>query len=422
MKLIVALAMSSLTPGVAAAESSLPGDTAATWQTVGAALTWSPPPSWQNYRPVTIQSSGGVITLPSNAADYRIVAPEIVRGAVTLRGGRNVVWIGGHIRIDRNDAANGKIIQATARRGLLVDDGPAEDLKDGRVVFIEGLRLDGDDLSEGIDIKAPKAHVVIQNIGIDVVRLRGFDDRDSTGAYARNSPIKNHSDLLQPFGGFKTLCVDGLSGRTGYQGLFFVTDVRIAPGGSFELQKVDTTRDVWLRRMDITAIETADETDPGIRHAGHTVLAWYGDGIGQMFIDSGTVWFQPHVNSARAADGQRRIPYRDPSGTVQFHRRADPSEFINNFKAGPTYPTRLVTGPYAAVTGSDATGVYATWSDAATLADGRPAVRDWTGRQPGRIYSGVPPGGGYVPLTSVGLDYRSPGYIGASRESDPDRR
>jgi hypothetical protein len=64
------------------------------------------------------------------------------------------------------------------------------------------------------------------------------------------------------------------------------------------------------------------------------------------------------------------------------------------------------------VTGTDTTGTFASWSADAALSDGRPAVRDWAGTSPGRVYSGAPNGGRYVPLDTVGLNYTSPGHQG----------
>jgi len=383
-------------------------------------LTWSPPAGLEHFVPVEVPPAGGLISFPRNDTDYRIHSRELIRGSVTLQGGRNIVWIGGHIRIDRDDATNGRIIQAEARRGLLIDDGRDASVVDSRIVFIEGLRIDGNDLAEGIDIRAPKAEIILQNIGIDTVRLRGFDDRDSTGDYARNLPKRNHPDLLQPYGGYKALRVDGFSGRTNYQAMFFVADVRFAPGGGFYLHPGYRPGDIWLRRVDMIAVETADESDPSLRHAGHMGLCWYGDGVGRIFVDNSTVWYRHHVNSGWGTlAGFRRGAYRDAHGRIHVQPVSGESEFRHNFKAGPNYPTTLTTSPYASRAGTDALGDYATWSDEAVLSDGRPAFRDWSDKAAGRIYSGSPQEGTYVPLSAVGLEYRSPGYanLGAPAQS-----
>lgn len=384
-----------------------PGTSAPTTSLVASsALTWAPPSGWENYPIVTVPATGGTVTLPSNAQDYRLVASQTITRSVIVRGGRNVVWVGGHIRIDRNDAQNGALVAPTARRGLLIDDGTASGVVTGRVVFIEGIRIDGDDLSEGIDTKAPKADVILQNIGIGEIRHRGFDDRDSTGSYAQFLPTRNHPDVIQLFGGYRTLLVDGLSARTNYQGLFLSTDAVAGPGG-----------DIRLRRVDIAAVEKPDDASPYL-HAGHRGITWYGNEVGQMFLDPGTVWFQHHPNSGWGTSGGfKRVAFRASDGTVTPEPVSGNAQFINNFGAGSTYPFTDSSGAYAATASTDATGTYASWSAAATLADGRPAFRDWTGADAGRVYSGSPPSGTYVPLSAVGLGYVSPGYTGGAGTS-----
>ncbi len=363
-------------------------------------LTWAPPADWEEYEPIEVPASGGVIVFPRNDVDYRIIAREVVRGKVTLRGGRNIVWIGGHIRIDRNDAENGRYIHTHARHALFIEDGSGDDVIDGRIVFLEGLRIDGDDLAEGIDTVAAKAHIILQNIGLGVVRHRGFDDRDSTGPYVRNLPQKNHPDLIQLFGGYKSLRIDGLSGRTQYQGLQLVAEVR--PAGS-------VPGPIYLRRLDMEAVELPDDVAP-FSHAGQKGLSWYGDATGRMFVDNGTVWFRHHANSGWDETRYRRVAFRDEQGEVRLEPVSGDSKFEHNFRAGPIYPRTYATGSYGAVSDSDEVGVYVTWPDTAVLSDGHPAFRDWSGIEPGRIYSGLPPSGPYVPLSKIGLNYRTPGY------------
>lgn len=359
-------------------------------------LTWPPPKGWETFENVVVPAAGGTVTLPNSQKDYRLTAPEMIHGKVRIRGGRNVVWIGGHIRIGKDLGDN-----PGERHGILIDDGKADDVVDGRVVFLEGIRMDGDGLSEGVDTKAPKAHIVLQNIGIDTIRHRGFDDRDSTGKYAANLPLRNHPDIVQLFGGYKSLSVDGLSGRTGYQGLQLVAESR--PVGSIP-------GPIKLRRVNLEAVETPDEIAPH-RHAGHVGLSWYGDSTGQMFVDNGTVWFQHHVRSGWGATGGfRKGVYRDEAGIVQLEPVSGASEFQHNFRAGRKYPNSESNRTYLAQRGKDDTGEYVTWPAEAVAFNGKPAFRNWDDTGEGRIYSGKPAAGDYVPLESVGLNYQSPGY------------
>src|SRR5690606_40643055 len=110
--------------------------------------------------------------------------------------------------------------RAGERRGVLVrDDGGEED---GRIVHLEGLLIDGDDLGDGVNIDAPSAVVQLANIHVDEVGFRGADDRDGTGDYADIGD--NHPDVVQPYGGFRELRIDGLSAASTYQGLFLKVD------------------------------------------------------------------------------------------------------------------------------------------------------------------------------------------------------
>ncbi len=359
-------------------------------------LTWPPPKGWENFENVVIPATGGTLMLPDNVRDYPLNAPEIITGKVRIRGGRNVVWIGGHVRIaaDRSDNPG-------ERHGILIDDGPKAGVVDGRVVFLEGIRLEGDGLSEGVDTKAPKAHVVLQNIGIDTIRHRGVDDRDSTGKYAANLPLRNHPDIIQLFGGYKSLSVDGLSGQTGYQGLQLIAESR--PAGSIP-------GPIKLRRINLEAVETPDEI-AAHRHAGHVGLSWYGDSTGQMFVDNGTVWFQHHIRSGWGATGGfRKGAYRDSNGSIQLQPVSGASEFQHNFRAGRKYPNSESNRTWLAQRGQDDTGAFITWPVEATAFNGKPALRNWNDSSEGRIHSGRPSTGDYVPLDSVGLNYRSPGY------------
>jgi hypothetical protein len=84
------------------------------------------------------------------------------------------------------------------------------------IVHIESLYGSGDDMSEGIQIIAPDAVVQIQNVRIEQIRARdqaGFSD--------------NHPDLIQLIKGPRELHIDGLTGTTDYQGLFFAPDTPV---------------------------------------------------------------------------------------------------------------------------------------------------------------------------------------------------
>jgi hypothetical protein len=258
------------------------------------ALTWPPPPAWQQYAAAAVPTQGGTITLRSDT-DYRLSASGTITGPVVIRGGRDVVWIGGHIRID--DQASAAPL-GTARRGLVIADAPDGSSVDGRVVHLEGLLIDGDDLSEGIDPACPSAIVQLENVHVGLVHIRGADDRDGTGSYQHEL----HADVLQPFGGFRQLRVDGLTGSSNFQGIYHSVDLGTAYGRS------------WFRRVNLTAAKVpGEEVIEGrvIGHAGHRMYRANVDRLGQQRIDTGTFWVQHHPDSGWAGGRFHRGAYRD---------------------------------------------------------------------------------------------------------------
>lgn len=142
----------------------------------------------------------------SRDKDYVVELAEPIRqvGGVTISGGRNVVVTGGHITIpeapDRADEGD--------RRALLLR-------WQQEAIHVEGLHIDnsGGDLSEGIQINAPKAIVQLVN-----VRVEGLDVRDESDLE------ETHPDVVQPWGGARELRISGLTGISNYQGIFLKAD------------------------------------------------------------------------------------------------------------------------------------------------------------------------------------------------------
>jgi hypothetical protein len=349
------------------------------------ALTWPPPHGWEHYTAVELPPTGGTLELRDDT-DYRIVAPRIRTEAVHIRGGRNVVWIGGHIRI----SGQPRFASAIDRRAIVVSDAADGSSPTGRIVHLEGLLIDGDDLAEGINTNAPSAIVQLQNIRVERVTIRGADDRDGTGGYDRPS----HPDIIQLWGGKKELRIDGLTGKSNYQGIFLNEDRGEGEPGPNR-----------LRRVDIEMVETRGED--GYRYAGHRGFTWTPEASGRLFLDPGTVWLQHHPNSGWTGDGFRRTAFRDTSGQLVEEPVTGASEFGDNLSPSINEPA-----PYALQVDVDDLGTFAYWRSEATVevAESEPAVRDLGGEHRGRIYSGRPPQGSYVPSRAVGLHYESPGY------------
>jgi hypothetical protein len=180
-------------------------------------LRW-PPPALHEPRTVRVGGDGGELWLKPGR-DYRVklTAPVRALGGLVIHGGRNVVLVGGRITIP--DAGPAPTPQD--RRALYLDGQTG-------VVHLEGLLVDdsGGDLSEGIQIAAPRAIVQIQN-----VRMEGVHARDPVGF------SDNHPDLIQPGGGVRELRVHRFTGTTAGQGFFLVGER--APIGRVELSEVN---------------------------------------------------------------------------------------------------------------------------------------------------------------------------------------
>ena len=158
---------------------------------------------------IAVDESNRELQLDPNQ-DYRIVMPSrplAAPGGLVIDGGQDNVLVGGHISIPWAGPSPDLSVQQNfiahinERRGLFISNATG-------TVHIEGLLIDGEDLTEGIQIRAPEATVQLQNIRIDYVRAR--DQQDFTD---------NHPDLIQPWGGVQNLRIDKFTGVTDYQGI-----------------------------------------------------------------------------------------------------------------------------------------------------------------------------------------------------------
>lgn len=347
--LVVVAALVLAIPGAPAKASSL--------------LTWKPPdhPEFSGYVTLALSDRGNNIDL-DDAKDYRLVAPSTpITGHTNIRGGRNIVWIGGQIRIDWQGTA----ASAVSRRAITFRDNGGE--TDGRVIHIEGLYADGSDLTEGIDLAVPSAVVQIQNVRIEKLVTRGSDDLNGSGSYSSAS----HPDLLQPWGGAREIRVDGLTGRSGYQHLWMLAD------------PLRSTDRAYFRRVNTEGISYVG-ADDGMTYVSHTGWGTSVDWTPQLLLDSGTVWHKSHQSG----------------GT-----------FSDSFASD--YTVEIAT---------DALGTYAYYPTTAVNRFGKQLVRNFEDTGSGRTYSGLPPGGDYVRREDVGIDYVSPGYSGSpsGQETEPD--
>jgi hypothetical protein len=205
--------------GVRAYRSSLSFDGKGHW----------PPPRLHDAETVTPGPEQTVLRLdPSRVYLVRVSRDKGPRRkGLIVHGGHNVVIVGGEIRI----GWQGEQPNHNDRRGLLLKDQTG-------VAHVEGLRIGGRDLGEGIDLDQRKgATVQLVNVSIGTVRAR--DERNFSDT---------HPDLVQSWAGPRRLRIDGLRGRTGYQGLFLLPR---------QFQGDLDVREIDLRNISITGTKTS---------------------------------------------------------------------------------------------------------------------------------------------------------------------
>ncbi len=208
---------------------------------VPAQLTWAPPVLKD---PQTIQLTADD---PSpelkDGQDYLLELPDeplVVKGGVTISGGRNIVLIGGEIQ-PQGSGRDGRAILLQGQTGT---------------VHIEGVLLAGARLAEGINLDERDGAVVqLQNIRVETVR----GEQDG-----------HHADVIQSWAGPESLRIDRLSGSTTYQGMFLLPTQF---GGQ------DPPREFDLRNVDLVGTD------------GSGYLLWRDDADWPIYLTN--VWVTP---------------------------------------------------------------------------------------------------------------------------------
>ena len=177
-----------------------------------------------------VSSSPSTIRLASNR-DYVLQLPtEPVTKTVRIEGGRNVTVVSNpngpaiDILIDNDNGYD------NANMGLRFFDQTG-------TIRVDDIHMGGRYLTEGVQFSAPLADAVLTDL-----RIMGLI----------GSKAENHADLIQPWGGLKSLSIDGLTGSSRYQGLMLKADYNYPLGP------------VTVRRINIEMIEgdTADGRYP----------------------------------------------------------------------------------------------------------------------------------------------------------------
>ena len=305
-------------------------------------------PRWEaphtaGYRRLTITEPGDVWL--DNDVDYLIDLPNALPSRLRLRGGRNIVIFGGEFFIDDDDPAFDPALGSNDAKSLVIYDDTSQPVApaDGRIVHLEGILVRGPWAQEGLAINAPSAIVQVQNWRVE--RLRGL----RTGA---------HADVIQPWGSYRELRVDLLTGYSDYQGLFLKADAN-GPLGLTHLSRVN------IVGTENDAVESAQD-------GGRTLFWWdYYErfGISQIRTD-GTVWIAPHPSKGPAESAVEPRPAKQADGSLVLVDEISP---------------------------------FLTWNQRS--ATDQIPVADWSGDQLGQIRIGVPPDGDWVPPGVAGVGY-----------------
>jgi len=314
-------------------------------------LDWAPPVL---HDPVTVNlpATGTVRLNLDNSRDYIIRYPDVRRvGGLTLRGGRNIVIIGGASTLPPHAGKGLRNIQIKDKPGVM----------DGRIIHIEGLDIDGSGGGEGdgIGIGAPSAIVQLEND-----RITGLTGHLSS----------THADVIQTWGGVKQLRIDHFTGASHYNNLYLRRENSpLKPGD----------RSVVLDNVNLFGYVNPPGWDE------HTTL---------RAIAIGT---QPPNSSC---DGHRCGP-ANPDDPVNC-QVPGPIVLNNVYAEPPGGPLNAFAWP----TGSmSAAGCAAALSPDGSMS--WPALSAALGGPvTGAIQLGPPPGGDFVPAGSVGVGYVSPGY------------
>lgn len=266
---------------------------AAVWSSMGASPPPHPggnlePPALS--KPETIRlGSGRTVTKMDPARDYIIqFPPERKMGATVLMGGHNVVITGGQISVPSDDKT---------RRALFIKGATG-------TVHVEGVLVDNPQNTEfdAIVVAAPDATVQLQNIRVE--GLRGFQN-------------SWHADILQPWGGVRSLRINGLTGITGYQGIQL---------SSLKGQ----IKDISLRRVNLRS------TDPQIWSSGAN-----GGNGGYLFWADCTLTAQVSLDQVYLSPRQERradqVAWPTPSTKSKCASKLSRSDSVITF---PTLPIK----------------------------------------------------------------------------------
>ncbi len=227
------------------------------------------PPNTAGYttRTITLAEANGtshrqqlLITL-DDATDYVIDASAgVIKRTVKVDGGRNIVWIGGHVRIN-NDVGVHNDGQLTTP--ISWTDGPSAV---NRTIHVEGIRMSGNACAEGMVFNTPTAKVqggyLLTNGRMGPRSSDSFGGTDQLG----DDGMREYQGL----GHEHTDCVQFVTGGHRDQAVFDhctfesgVTAVRVNDG-TVHLRKVNTRGVSAALEMEGPVTETVQWSSQGV--------------------------------------------------------------------------------------------------------------------------------------------------------------
>lgn len=319
--------MGSAAPASAKRSWSAPTTTTTAPVQTTTTTTVTPSSSQLSWRPPTLTSPTTIAIndytpMPlylDSTRDYVIASTSrTTTHGVVISGGRNIVMIGGRISIPYAGVSP----SIEARRGLYLE-------RQVGTVHIEGLLIDGPDLSEGIQIGAPNAIVQLQN-----VRVIGVHARDQVNF------TDNHPDCLQPWGGVRIIRIDRMTCTTDRHGLYFDSnDARRLGGpiGSADIRRYNIKRTLsspaWaFQRVTADGDQPMALSEVYVQPAGTTSLY---NSVGNEPWRNGVYSFLPATMSA---DGTTASWPQDASLTGSVRMGLPPGgDFVKDGLAGTSY-------------------------------------------------------------------------------------
>jgi hypothetical protein len=239
------------------------------------------------------------------ARDYVVhmpVLPLSASGGLTITGGRNVVLIGGQISIPWQGASP----QGHERRGLLLRNQRG-------TIHVEGLLIDGPDVSEGINLDQGLG-ATVQFANLRVENLHARDEVHFTDT---------HPDVIQTWNGPDRLLVDRLTGSSDYQGFFLRPQEKGGPPPTL----------FSFSNVNLIGTETAGN------------LLWKAS---EFPIETSETWVSPNPRKTMNA-----TLWPSPAAWPGVQKGVPPSgDFVAAGEAGTTYasPGFVVSAPAAAGT------------------------------------------------------------------------